>query len=46
MPISPTASPSTRLVMPRSMLCPSTAETVVKASIISAKYSGGPKRSA
>ena len=28
--------------MPRSVLCPSTALTVVKASTISRKYSGGP----
>ena len=33
-------------VMPRSVLLPSTALTVVKASSISMKYSGGPRRTA
>ncbi|MNN92947.1 hypothetical protein D3C81_2113070 [compost metagenome] len=32
--------------MPRSRLCPSTALTVVKASTISMKYSGGPSLTA
>ena len=32
--------------MPRSVLLPSTALTVVKASTISMKYSGGPRRTA
>ena len=33
-------------VMPRTVLWPSTALTVVKASTISMKYSGGPRRTA
>ena len=45
MPTSPIASPRKRLARPRSVDSPSTAETVVKARTISAKYSGGPNLS-
>jgi hypothetical protein len=38
----PAARPTNSAVMPRSVLLPSTALTVVKASTISMKYSGGP----
>jgi len=44
-PTTPMASPRKRLVIPRSVDSPSTAETVVNASTISAKYSGGPNLS-
>src|SRR6218665_373406 len=46
MPISPRARPTSSATMPRSRLLPSTALTVVKASTISMKYSGGPRRTA
>ena len=42
MPMQPAARPTNSAVMPRSELWPSTALTVVKASTISMKYSGGP----
>ena len=45
MPTSPIARPTARLASPRSVDSPSTAETVVKARIMSAKYSGGPNLS-
>ena len=40
------ARPTNNATMPRSVLLPSTALTVVKASTISMKYSGGPRRTA
>ena len=46
MPTSPSASPVNSAVRPRSVLRPSTALTVVKASSIRQKYSGGPSRTA
>ena len=46
MPMRPMARPMNRAVTPRSALAPRTEDTVMKASTISAKYSGGPKRSA
>ena len=45
MPTSPSASPRNRLKSPRSD-APSSADTVVNATTVSAKYSAGPKRSA
>ena len=45
-PTQPTARPKNRAVRPRSVLLPSTALTVVKASNISMKYSGGPSNTA
>ncbi len=42
----PMARPSSRLVTPRTSDDPSSADTVVKASTMSAKYSAGPKSSA
>ena len=42
MPTSPMARPANSAVRPRSVLCPSTALTVVNASSIRQKYSGGP----
>ena len=42
MPTSPIVKPRKRLTRPRSVDSPSTADTVVNASTISAKYSGGP----
>ena len=42
----PDARPMNSAVMPRSVLLPSTALTVVKASSISMKYSGGPSLTA
>ncbi len=45
-PTSPKARPRSRLATPRLMEAPSRAETVVKASTISAKYSAGPNSSA
>ena len=42
MPISPMARPMNSATMPRRVLRPSTALTVVKASSIRQKYSGGP----
>ena len=45
MPTSPMPRPRNRLASPRSVDSPSTAETVVNASTISAKYSGGPNLS-
>ena len=46
MPMQPAARPTNSAVMPRSELCPSTALTVVKASTMSMKYSGGPSLTA
>ena len=46
MPTRPTARPRNRDVMPRKALWPSTALTVVNASTISRKYSGGPSLTA
>ena len=46
MPTSPIARPMNSAVRPRSVLLPSTALTVQKASTISRKYSGGPSRTA
>ena len=46
MPTSPMARPTPSAVSPRSVLCPSTALMVQKASTISRKYSGGPRRTA
>ena len=46
MPTSPSASPIKSAVRPRSALAPRTALTVVKASTMSMKYSGGPSRTA
>jgi hypothetical protein len=46
MPMQPSARPTNSAVMPRSVLWPSTALTVVKASTISMKYSGGPSLTA
>lgn len=45
-PIMPMTKPANRLVRPRTEDEPSTAETVMKASTISEKYSAGPKASA
>ncbi len=42
MPMRPSASPKNKAVKPRKVLWPSTALTVVKASNIRQKYSGGP----
>ena len=44
MPISPVARPINSATMPRKVLRPNTALTVVKASNIRQKYSGGPSR--
>ncbi len=44
--MQPAARPMNSAVMPRSVLLPSTALTVVKASTISMKYSGGPSLTA
>ena len=44
--MQPTARPISSAVMPRNVLLPSTALTVVKASTISMKYSGGPSLTA
>ena len=41
-PIRPIARPKKRLANPRAGEAPSTAETVVKASTMTAKYSAGP----
>ena len=46
MPTRPSVRPRKRLVTPFSVELPKAAETVVKASTISAKYSAGPKESA
>ena len=46
MPINPSARPRKRLNNPRSADAPSSTDTVVNASTVSAKYSAGPKRSA
>ena len=46
MPTSPIARPTHSATRPRSVLLPSTALTVVKASTISMKYSGGPSSTA
>ena len=45
-PASPKASPISRLATPRTIEAPSSVDTVVKASTISAKYSAGPNISA
>ena len=44
MPTRPIARPTKSAVRPRSVLLPSTALTVQKASTINMKYSGGPSR--
>ncbi len=46
MPTSPNSRPRNSIVRPRTVEEPSTAATVTNANTISAKYSGGPKRSA
>ena len=46
MPTNPTNRPRNRLRRPRTTDDPSSAVTVVNATIVSAKYSAGPKRSA
>jgi hypothetical protein len=46
MPTMPSNSPTKRLVKPRAVELPMTAETVVKANTIKAKYSAGPNFSA
>ena len=46
MPTSPIASPVNSATSPRSVLLPSTALTVQKASTINMKYSGGPSLTA
>ena len=46
MPIRPSARPIASAVRPRSVESPKAAETVMKASSMSAKYSAGPKDSA
>ena len=46
MPTRPSARPRNRLNSPRSSDAPSSADTVVNASTVSAKYSAGPNRSA
>ena len=40
------ARPTNKAAKPRTVLCPSTALTVVSASSIRQKYSGGPRRTA
>ena len=45
-PIRPIVSPKKRLASPRAADAPSTADTVVNASTITAKYSAGPNFSA
>src|SRR5687767_4420241 len=46
MPTSPNARPRKRLKSPRAIDEPSSTDTVVNATTVSAKYSAGPKRSA
>jgi hypothetical protein len=46
MPMTPSSSPRNKLVKPRTVELPITADTVVKAKIIKAKYSAGPNLSA
>ena len=46
MPTTPSSKPRNKLVRPREVELPMTAETVVKAKTISAKYSAGPNLSA
>ena len=46
MPTSPSARPRNRLNSPRATDAPSSTDTVVNATTVSAKYSAGPKRSA
>src|SRR5499426_3732733 len=46
MPTSPRKSPINNAARPRTVEAPSTADTVVKANTISAKYSAGPNASA
>ena len=45
-PMRPIVSPKNRLASPRAFDAPSTADTVVNASTITAKYSAGPNLSA
>ncbi len=45
-PMRPIVSPKNRLARPRALEAPSTADTVVNASTMTAKYSAGPNFSA